>query len=220
MSKRYAVHEENGAVVAVVVDGVRYATPDDVPDPDDRARVRLLMAGSPPEVPEPVGRPFPVERVVFLVFAGVAVLMLAVAVITGVVAGRAQARERFAPGRVVALTGRTVEVPRESSDPDGRRGGVAREFFYPVVEFELPDGTRKSVQTAEGSWPPAYEAGEAVTVLYDPERPTDARIASTSGTLLRWTWTLVTGVLGLAFAVAAALVYRVFVRTPRPASSR
>jgi hypothetical protein len=146
------------------------------------------------------------------VVAAVAATLLLVAVLTGVITSRSLAREVRAEGRVVDLTARTVEVPRDANDPDRGRGGIDREFFYPVVAFDLPDGTRKTVQTAEGSWPPAYEKGQAVSVLYDRDNPLDAQIASSSGTLLRWTWTLITGVLGLAFAAAAALIYRAFIR--------
>lgn len=224
MGKTYKVHEDGGRVVGVEVDGVWYATPDDIPDPVDRERVRLLIGEPPAAVEAPTRSPFPIERVVAGVFAAVAAVLLAVAVVTGVSTGRAIAREQVAPGRVADLVARTAEVPRESTGRNGRRETVLQEFFYPVVEFELPDGTRKTVQTSEGSWPPAYEKGEAVTVRYDPDKPTRARIASSAGNLLMWVWTLITGVLGLAFAAATALIYRAFIRTPRrgqtPAKAR
>jgi hypothetical protein len=153
-----------------------------------------------------------VERVVAGVFAAVSAVLLLGAALTGVGTYRSLAREVRVEGRVVDLTARTVEVPRDANDPGRNRGGIDREFFYPVVEFALPDGTRKTVQTADGSWPPAYEKGQGVSVLYDRDNPLDARIASPSGALLRWTWTLITGVLGVAFAAAAALIYRVFIR--------
>ena len=217
MGKTYKVHEGGGRVVGVEVDGVWYATPDDIPDPVDRERVRLLIGEPSAAVEAPTRSPLPLERVVAGVFAAVAALMLAIAVVTGVSTGRAIARERVAPGRVADMVARTVEVPRESTS---RRETVLQEFFYPVVEFELPDGTRKTVQTSEGSWPPAYEKGEPVTVRYDPDKPTRARIASSTGNLLMWVWTLITGILSLAFAAATALIYRAFIRTPRVACTR
>src|SRR4051812_27604656 len=97
-----------------------------------------------PDGPTPV----PVERVVGGVFAGVAVLMLGVAAATGLPTACALAREETVPGRVVSLTPRTVAVPVDTNDP-ARKRHVDREFFYPVVEFELPDGTRRTVQTAD-----------------------------------------------------------------------
>jgi hypothetical protein len=173
---------------------------------DDEPDVSVEMDDLVVDAPPPR---FPVEKVVFGVFAGVAVLMLVVAAATGYATARALAREQTAAGRVVELTPRTVSVPVETDDPNRKRY-VDREYFYPVVEFDLPDGTRKRVQTAEGSWPPAYEAGQAVTVRYDRENPLVARIES--GSLLHWTWTLITGGLGLAFTVATAIIYRVFIR--------
>jgi len=70
----------------------------------------------------------------------------------------------------------------------------------------LPDGTRKTVQLAEGSWPPAYEIGEKVTILYDPEKPINARIQSSSSNILRWLVPGITGTLGVAFLLAAVIV--------------
>jgi hypothetical protein len=210
MAKRYGVTRDGGTVVSVEVDGVSYTRAEDVPDPADREQVRRLLAGQAPA--PPAATPFPVEKVVAGVFAAVSAVLFLVAVLTGVATSNALAREERADGRVVDLTARTVEVPRDAGDPDRRRGGIDREFFYPVVEFALPDGTRKTVQTAEGSWPPAYEKGQAVSVLYDRDNPLAARIASPSGALLRWTWTLITGGLGVAFAAATALIYRAFIR--------
>lgn len=153
-------------------------------------------------------RPHPVERVVVGVFTLVSAALLIVAVLTGLNTARRLAREVKTDGRVVDMTRRVVEVPRDANAPDRRPGVIDRELFFPVVEFTLPDGTRKTVQTAEGAWPPAYETGQAVVVLYDRDHPLDARIASPAGTLLGWTWTLITGALGFAFATAAALARR------------
>jgi hypothetical protein len=166
-----------------------------------------------PVIDAPTPPRFPVEKVVFGVFAGVAVLMLVVAAATGYATTHTLAREQTAAGRVVELTPRTVSVPVETDDP-ARKRYVDREYFYPVVEFDLPDGTHKRVQTAEGSWPPAYEVGQGVAVRYDPDHPTSARIESGSGAVLMWVWTIVTGVLGLAFGAATVLIHRVFLRRP------
>lgn len=160
----------------------------------------------------PAVTPFPVEKVVAWTFAGVAAVLLLVATLTGISAARHTAREVQVGGRVVALTPRTVSVPRDADDPDRDRGRIDREFFYPVVEFALPDGTTKTVQTAEGSWPPAYEPGQAVAVRYDRDNPLDARIASPGGTVLRWTWTLITAPLGLVFAAVSGLIFWAFAR--------
>jgi hypothetical protein len=74
------------------------------------------------------------------------------------------------------------------------------------VEFSLPDGTSKTVQLSEGSWPPAYEKGEDVTILYDPEKPIHARIQSTASNIMKWLVPGITGVLGVSFLIAAVAV--------------
>jgi hypothetical protein len=95
-----------------------------------------------------------------------------------------------------------------------RRDEQGNEFYYPVVTFALANGSRKTVQMAEGSWPPMYEVGAEVTVLYDPAQPLNARIQSTSGTVGLWTWTIVTGILAAAFILAALLAGWVLKEVP------
>jgi hypothetical protein len=128
----------------------------------------------------------------FGLFLSIALLLLAISVITAVYAVRATANEVRTPGAVTALTLRT--------DADGAA------LYYPVVTFTLPDGTRTHVQSSEGSWPAAYAVDDAVTVLYDPAAPDNARIDSAAGRLTPWIWTLVTGVLAAAFLAAATVV--------------
>jgi hypothetical protein len=132
-------------------------------------------------------------RVLFYVFLAIAVLMLAVAAMTGISTSRKLARERDALGQVTALT--------------ERKNSEGNSYFYPVVAFDVPDGGRFNVQLSEGSWPPSHRVGDLVTVLYDELDPMDARIQSAGGTAALWTWTLVTGILGVAFALAALLAW-------------
>jgi hypothetical protein len=133
--------------------------------------------------------------------------MLVIAAISSYTNLKNLSREQSAPGHVVDLVVRQSQVnSSESGTP-----AVYQDFYYPVVEFELPDGTRKTVQLAEGSWPPSYEKGEAVTVLYDPQRPLNARIQSASSTVLMWILPGITGILGLVF-LGAAFFVRWFLR--------
>lgn len=81
-----------------------------------------------------------------------------------------------------------------------------QDYYYPIVEFSLPNGTRKTVQLSEGSWPAAYEKGEEVTILYDPDKPINARIQSTSSNILKWLVPGITGILGVSFLIAAVVV--------------
>jgi hypothetical protein len=129
----------------------------------------------------------------FWLFLGIALIMLAIALLTGFQITRSMAGETQAPGFVTGMVSR--------SDANGN------EFFYPIVAFTLPDGSRKIVQTGVGSWPPAYAVDDAVTVVFDPERPSTARIATPAGALAQWIWTLVTGILAVAFFLAAWLAW-------------
>jgi hypothetical protein len=87
-------------------------------------------------------------------------------------------------------------IVRQSYDSETR---VTSEYYYPVVELNLPDGIHKQVQLSEGSWPPKYEIGQPVTLLYDPAHPLDARIKSSSGTMLMWIFPGITGFVGIVF---------------------
>ena len=136
------------------------------------------------------------------IFAIIAVIALAIAVISGISAGRRMAREQSASGQVVDLNVRTSLGGKNSQGTYQ----PPQDYYYPVVEFSLPNGTRKTVQLSEGSWPPAYEKGEQVTILYDPEKPINARIQSTSSNILMWLLPGITGIVGLAFLIAAVIV--------------
>lgn len=136
------------------------------------------------------------QRVFLTIFLGVAALMLAITMITGISTARMIGGEVSTRGYVTGFVTRT--------------DATGNPFYYPVVRFILPDGSRRSVQMTEGSWPSAYKVDEAVTVRYDPAQPHRARIATTSATLSLWIWTLVTGILGAAFLLAALLVRWVF----------
>jgi hypothetical protein len=132
-------------------------------------------------------------RVLFFLFAGISALMLVIALLTGISTARRLSTEQRAFAQVIEMT------ERRSSE-----GSI---FYYPVVAFDLPDGRGQRVQLGEGSWPPAHRVGDLVTVLYQPQNPLDARIDSAGGTAALWTWTIVTGALAVAFALAAALAW-------------
>ena len=207
MAKNYSVKIENDEVISIEIDGVQYDNLDQIPDPDDRDKILALMVdpSNPdsdfPDMDWEAPESNPVLPKIFLgVFLGIAILMFAIAAISAFSTARGLAREQSAPGRVVDMV---VRVNEEGN-----------EFYYPVVEFSLPDESRRTVQTAEGSWPPAYEKGDPVTVAYDPERPLNARIRSLSSAILMWTLPMITGFLGLAFLAATLLARWVFKSTP------
>lgn len=210
MEKKYSVQWEEDEVKSVEVDGVEYAAPEDIPDASDRERIQSMILEGPDadfdvDMSLPEGKPFPGEKIIFGVFLGVALLMLLIAGIAGFSTARAITREVSAPGKVVEMVAR--------SDSEGN------DYYYPVIEFYARDGSKKTVQLSEGSWPPLYEVGEAVNVSYDPQRPTRAHIQSLSGGFLRWLVTLITGFLGVAFGGAAWMVRKVFWPKPGEGSS-
>jgi len=72
------------------------------------------------------------------------------------------ARAHSVPGTVVRLES------YEDSDHDT--------LYRPIVEYKKLNGQDASF-SGHGSKPAAYDVGEAVTVLYDPNDPSDSRIA-------------------------------------------
>jgi hypothetical protein len=202
MQKNYVVNWQDDQVRSVEVDGVRYGTPEEVPDPGDRAQVEALIAVGPEgdfdlqDLALPAGTPFPLTRIVFTVFVAVAALLLGIAAFSAAGAVRRLQSEVRTPGQVVELV--------------QRRDETGQDYYFPRVAFSLPDGSRKEVLLAEGSWPPAYEPGQDVEVRVDPARPLEARIQSGAGASDLWIVTIITGVLGLALGLAAWMVQRVF----------
>jgi len=83
---------------------------------------------------------------------------------------------------------------------------VLQEINYPVVRFTADDGRRRDVQMSEGSELQFYEAGDEVTVRYDPQHPLEARIDSFGSNALMWILPGITGILGLAFGGAVLAV--------------
>ena len=65
--------------------------------------------------------------------------------------------------------------------------------FYPIIKFADQTGHGHTLYSSTGSYPPAYEVGERVSVLYDPANPKDARINSFVGL---WLWPLILAVMG------------------------
>jgi len=216
MSKKYSVNYEDDRLVSVEVDGVLYDDPEQIPDPQDRDKILQLMAGSSEDdfddfFDEDFDRNFEAEfqelerqsarfpTLIVGVFLAIAVIMLAIAAISGYFNFRRLSREKSASGQVVNLV-----VRRSQSDSNQE----SQEYYYPVIEYILPDGSRQHVQLSEGSWPPSYSVGEPVTVLYDPGHPQDARIQSLSSTLLMWIVPGVTGLVGIAFLIAMVVVFK------------
>jgi len=72
------------------------------------------------------------------------------------------------------------------------------------VRFKTADGKSIEFQSTTQSNPPAYYAGQNVTVLYDPGKPNSAAI---SGLFSIWGVSLILGIIGTVFTgVGLALV--------------
>jgi hypothetical protein len=65
------------------------------------------------------------------------------------------------PGRVVSLA--------ESCDDDGCS-------YAPVVTFDTGNGATSTYYSTYYSGPPAYDVGQSVTVIFDPQNPEDSSI--------------------------------------------
>ena len=192
MARKYSILVEKDEIVAVEVDGVRFKTVEDIPDEDDRGKMLVLTESWPgAEWREEEVKPFLLPRLIVPLFLAVATLMLAIALISGLSTRRALARQVTAPGRVIELL--------ERRDPSGNL------FYHPVLELTLADGSHQTVQLLMGSYPASHRVGDAVTVAYNPQDPSSARIRSTGSTLGMYTLTLITGILGLAFFGATLL---------------
>ncbi|MBK8046686.1 MAG: DUF3592 domain-containing protein [Anaerolineales bacterium] len=136
----------------------------------------------------------PVFAIVLVaVFVGVAILMLAIAGVSASITMRTLNGERQTTGRIVELA--------------MRRDFSGNDYFYPSVEFALPDGVTQTVQLTQGYWPAPFMRGETVGIIYEAAQPRNARIASAADGFERWLVTIITGVIGIAFLGATVIVW-------------
>jgi hypothetical protein len=110
-------------------------------------------------------------------------LLASGAVVTAVGAFRFLKVAQPATGRVVAL--------REHTSSDGST-------YSPTIEFADPTGRIHVIESGLSASPPAYRVGEAVRVLYPPDRPTDGKL---DHPVELWAAPLVLGVLSLGLGL-------------------
>ena len=72
----------------------------------------------------------------------------------------------------IVTDGRVVSIEEDYDIDNGST-------YYPVVEFELEDGSRTTVKMSFGSNPPSYDLGEACEVIYYAGEQDSAKINST-----------------------------------------
>jgi hypothetical protein len=217
-TKKYSINWEDELPVSFEVNGVTYDRLEDIPDERDRHKLEAMMESSfdtdfdaefaemNREVQQVKG--VDVEKIILSVFTGVAVIMLLIAGIASANNIMKVNREESSPAVVVDMTKRL-----EYDENDFNR--VTGEAYYPVVEFTAKDGKRRSVQLSEGSFPPAYEVGDEVTVLYESDHPLDARIKSFGSSALMWILPGITGILGFAFLGAVIAVWKLMSSTEK-----
>lgn len=223
--KKYSINWENDEPVSFEVDGVSYENIDQVPDEVDREKLTAMMDASfDASLDQQFEKEFKdfdkefkkdweehkktsasAEKIILGVFTGVAVLMLLIAFLSSASAILKINREESAPGRVVEIIERREYVNEQDR--------VVEEYYYPVVEYVSRDGRFHSVQMTEGSSAPSHEVGDEVTVLYNPERPLEARIKSFGSSALMWILPGITGILGLCFLGAVMAVHRLMPST-------
>lgn len=209
--KTYSINWEDDVPVSFEVDGVQYESLEDVPDETDRLKLEAMMNAAEDaefdaeiekidqEIQQNQG--VAIEKIILPIFTGVAILMLLIAGISSVNNIRKVNREESAPGVVTE-----VKMERSYVNEEDR---VVEEFYYPVVQFVASDGKRREVKMSVGSSSPEYEVGDEVVVLYEPDRPIDARIKDFGSSALMWILPGITGILGIAFLVAVLAVVRV-----------
>jgi len=219
--KKYSINWEDDDPVSFEVDSVQYESLEDVPDESDRHKLEAMMNATEDaefdaefekiekELQENQGTP--IEKIILPIFTGVAILMLLIAAIASMSNIMKINREESAPGRVT-----DVKMERSYVNEEDR---VIEEFYYPVVQFVANDGKRRNVKMSEGSSSPAYEVGEDVVVLYEPEHPLDARIKSFSSAAGMWILPVITGIIGIGFLVAVLAVVKVMGSSGDVASS-
>jgi hypothetical protein len=208
MAKKYSINIEDDQVISVEVDGVQYDSPDDILDPADRAHILRLMPQSFDEDSDKLDEAFEkkfkedfaaldrqseqLPMVVAGIFSLVAIILLSIAGFSGYLTKQAIAKEKNAHGQVIDLI--------------IRKDTKGREYYYPVVEFQTENQQIQKVQLNIGSWPASYRQGEAVTILYNPEKPTQVRIKSLGSDIVMWLGTGITGFMGMIFATVALAV--------------
>lgn len=104
----------------------------------------------------------------------------------------------------LSTEGRVVKNATRSSDT-----GV---IFSPVFEFSDVNGNRYLKESDTATYPAKYQPGETVEVLYQPDNPIDARIASNFSVWGIAGILLLLGSLFLVFGIAGSLSLWLLVR--------
>jgi hypothetical protein len=86
-----------------------------------------------------------------------------------------------------------------------RARGNGSGTYYPIVRWTPPSQAPRSFRGDFGSYPAAYDVGEKVDVLYDPQNPSQARIGGVMGL---WMSSVMALLIGAVFTGVACLFLR------------
>jgi hypothetical protein len=100
------------------------------------------------------------------VFAGIGALLVAAGIVVARANRRFDRRALRAPGRVTGVRWKPIGTAADRTMTG-----------FPELRFTLPDGREVETVARTGTTFDAMQEGEAVTVLYDPDDPRQARVA-------------------------------------------
>lgn len=128
-----------------------------------------------------------------LLFAGWILTVLAALMITAGIAGFIN-EQRFLQTASKAQAA-VVEMVQRNGDHGSS--------YAPVYVFRDAAGKEQKVYSRCSSYPPAYQVGDKINVLYDPRSPRDAQIDSFFD---MWGWMAIVGGIGLVYAVTGPVL--------------
>jgi len=70
--------------------------------------------------------------------------------------------------------------------------------YAPIIEYQLPSGNTAHFVSSTSSYPPAYDIGDPVNILYSNKQPQDASI---NGFFSLWIGEIIVGGLGVLFLI-------------------
>lgn len=126
-----------------------------------------------------------------ILFRSVALVLFAIALISGIVTLHFRLSSETAEGNVSGFA--EVTNPAPIVNPGGTNG-----FEYAVIEFETAAGERASLQGRSGRGAAHFDLGDTVSVRYRPSSPDSARIDSF---MEIWATPVIFGGLFVVFAV-------------------
>lgn len=93
--------------------------------------------------------------------------------------------------------GRILRMLEQNDKDNGK-------VYYPVFTFRDAQGAEHTIHSSWGSFPPQYEVGDAVPVLYSPGHPENATI---NRFFAVWGMPLIIGILGAVYLSVGLVVW-------------